>query len=160
MIVVLHFLQAVSRYGSAGNAKLLVLPVTFFLSEIDDTEQCNMLLFLLYFLLNIQCFWIFLEKLSVAQGPLSINRERGVLLHARGWIHHFGPMWLASNAAPCWQREKSAHTFTARSKTRDPSKFRIRDPNIKTLKIHNLLSISQTIRDPPLLQNPRIRSDF
>ena len=46
-----------------------------------------MLLLLSYFL-NIQCFWNFLEKLLV------------------GWIHHFSPMWLASNVAPCWQREQ------------------------------------------------------
>ena len=31
------FSSSMSRFGSAGNAKLLVLPVTFYLSEIDNS---------------------------------------------------------------------------------------------------------------------------
>ena len=34
------FSSGMSRFGSAGNAKLLVLPATFYLSEIDNSLAC------------------------------------------------------------------------------------------------------------------------
>ena len=34
------FSSGMSRFGSVGNAKLLVLPVTFYLSEIDNSVPC------------------------------------------------------------------------------------------------------------------------
>ena len=40
MIVGSTFSSSILRYGSAGNAKLRVLPVTFFLSEIDNSVTC------------------------------------------------------------------------------------------------------------------------
>ena len=65
-----------SRYGSAGNAKPS-LTSTFFLSETDN--RVTRFYFIIPFI-NYTMFLIFFEKLLVAQGPLSINRERGVIL--------------------------------------------------------------------------------
>ena len=138
MIVGSTFSSSMSRYGSAGNANLLVLPVTFFLSEIDDSVTR---FYFYYIFIKYTMFLKFFGKIIDRSGPDQYQSRKRCHI-TRGCIHHFGPMWLASNAAPCWQREQSARTFTARSKNHDLSKFRIRDPSIKTFKIRNPWSIS------------------
>ena len=83
-----------------------------------------MLLLFLYFLINYNVFEIFWKNYwSLRARSVSIAKRCHV---TRGWIHRFDPMLLASVQCPatCWQREQSAHTFTTRSKNRDPSKFR------------------------------------
>ena len=62
------FRLGMSTYCSAGNAKLLVLPVMFFVLKIDSSERYQKILY----------FWKFLEKILGRLNALAIPATRSL----------------------------------------------------------------------------------
>ena len=72
-----------ARYGSAGNAKLLVLRVSFFLSEIDNCVTC----FYFYYTFNKYTMFLkFFGKIIFRSGPAQYQSRRGVMLQEVEYI--------------------------------------------------------------------------